>query len=172
MALKSGLKSKTWEDNFVLLVSLEVLWTGFIGYTAYRKDHGSDVAGSWVIYMPSVLLFPSVFWMGAEFLNYFVGYPLWMSGLVVSSVLAIGMPLLAMLFRWALVKSISIIEFGFALSILLFLAVLLQPLVSASSPTHLEPIAWINLLTLGATCAAGIIAGMALFYTLQKLRIK
>jgi hypothetical protein len=170
MALEAKLQTGLWADNFTLLVSLDVLLACYIGYNTYRTVFGFGMRNGWVAYVPSILLLPAVFWMGAEFLNNFAGHAYWVSGLTVSLLLAVGVPLVAMLLRWALIKTVTIIEFGIAIGIALFAAVLLQPLVSAPSPTHRQPVELTNLWALGVICVMGFALGMALYYLMKKLK--
>lgn len=168
MELETKLHSGLWADNFTLLVSLDLLMACYIGYNSSRTAWGDRIKNRWVAFVPSILLFPAVGWMGAEFLNRFTGQAYWVSGTIISLLMAVGVPLVATLFRWALVKTLSIVEFGVTLSLGLFALVLLQPLLSAPSPSHREPVEWTNLWTLSGICAMGFAVGVALFFVIKK----
>lgn len=172
VVIEQKLQTGLWADNFTLIVSLDVLLASFIGYKAFSTDFQENRKHLWVQFLPPVLLLPAVFWVSANFFYHFPGQSYILSGFAIMTVLTVGLPLLAMLLRWALVKRTTMVEFSVAVALLIFAVMLLQPLVGAPPPTHREPVNWNFLAILAAICLAGFVIGLALFKIIKKLKIK
>jgi len=172
VVIQQKLQSGLWADNFTLIVSLDVLLASYIGYQAFSIDYQQNTKYRWVQYLPPVLLLPAVFWVSANFFYHFPGQNYLFSGIAIMMVLAVGLPLMAMLLRWALVQRTTIVEFSVAVALIIFAVMLLQPLVSAPPPTHREPVDWLFLAILVAICVGGFLIGYLLVNFIKKLKLK
>lgn len=172
VVIEQKLQTGLWADNFTLIVSLDVMLASYIGYKAFSSDYQQNTKHRWIQLVPPILLLPAVFWVSANFFYHFPGQSYAFSGIAIMTSLAVGLPFIAMLLRWALVKRTTIVEFSVAVALLIFTVMLLQPLVGAPPPTHREPVAWTFLAILAGICVTGFVIGYALFKIIKKLKLK
>jgi len=151
-----------WADNFVLVVSLDVLLGMLLFIRAIKKHNGAILKHNWLEYIPSLLLLPVLYYLNANFFYAFPQFSYTTTAILIFLLVSIGLPLLGYVFRWMLNDSLAILEFRALLNIAIFIAVLIAPLLEIKKPAYQ---ASLNLEALGAVllvCVIGFISGISI----------
>lgn len=170
--LDQKVQSGIWADNLTLFVSLDVLLGIYLAYILFSKENNLSVKHGWMSFFPPLLLFPAVFWVGAEVFNALPGLTYMQTGLLLTFFFAVGMPLFSFLLKWTLVQNIAIAEFQVVLNIVLLAVMVVKPLLSASQPSHKEPVQWMALLVIVAVIFFGFLLGIVLTKIIKKIQYK
>jgi hypothetical protein len=168
MMLEQKVQSGIWADNLMLFVSLDVLQGIYLAYILFRKENNLSAKHGWMSFLPPLLLFPAVFWVGAEVFNTMPGLTYTQTGMLLTIFFAVGMPLFSFFLKWTLVQNIAIAEFQVVLNIVLLAVMIVQPLLSVSQPSHNEPVHWIELVVIVAVIFFGFLLGIVLTKIIKK----
>ncbi len=158
-----------WADNFVLVVSLDVLLGLVLCYRALRKQENIQLKYKWVEYIPSLLLLPVLYYLNANFFYAFPQFNYTSSGIILFILISVGLPLWGYFFRWLLRESYAIIEFKALLNLSLLALILIAPLLRMRTPgiqssLHLD--ALIIILTISLV---GFVLGLVVFKIKQSI---
>jgi hypothetical protein len=172
MELERKVSTGIWADNLTLLVSLDVLLGVYLVWLLFRKENSLPVKRAWMLYLPSLLLFPSVFWLGAEVFYSLPGLTYTQTGIALTCIFILGLPLFSFFLKWAFVYNMAIAEFQGLLNIALLAAMVVQPLLSATQPSYREPVQWPALAVIVAVCVVGFLSGIVINKIIKKFQYK
>lgn len=160
ITLEQKVSSGAWADNLTLLVSLDVLLGLYWAYRVFRKEFGYAGKHEWVHFFPSLLLFPAIFWLSAEMFYALPGLSYTQTGLLLSLMFTLGVPLIGYFLKWFFMKNTAIAEFQVVVNVVLMATMIAQPLLTASKPTHQEPVHWGALGVIAVVCLVGFLLGI------------
>lgn len=167
MVLKQKIRSGTWADHFVLLVSLDVWFGMWLAYRDLRREYGLPATHQWLRLFPPLLLFPAIFWLSAGFFYILPGLGYTLSGFTIMLIFTIGIPTISWVLQWMPNGKVAVVELRMILNLLIMVIIWVMPALSAASPAHTEPVHWLALAVTVGVCLAGTVTGYLFFRILK-----
>ena len=168
------IQTGVWADNFVLVVSLDVLMGMILCFRSFQKSEGKKINKRWIEYLPPLLLIPVQYYLNATFFYAFPTLKYNTAGLILLFLITTGFPFTGYLCRWILKDQYAIIEFRAIITLLIFIVILTYPLLhlnkpAYSAPLHLNSLGFIFLLFVTGFGLGYIVFKVKKFY-FQKIK--
>lgn len=163
------IKSGLWADNISLLVSLDTLAGIYFAFSFFKKLHGQKIRFNWMQYLPSILLFPSIFLFTAECFYLIPGMGYTATGFIIMVIITTGIPLLSLVFRYFLVTELALTEFLFISSLVPLLVVISEPIGTKTINSLKQETDWYALAVMVATIVICVVSGFLFHLIIKKI---
>jgi hypothetical protein len=157
-----------WADNFMLVVSLDVLLGLVLCVRQFKRQHKETVKHPWIELIPPLLLIPVLYYIDASFFYRFPQFSYTTSGVILFLAISTGLPLMGYFIQWLLGFGEAVAEFRALLNLALFSLVLAGPLLKISQPGYQAPLHLDALAVVAAICLAAFLTGIVVFKLKRK----